>query len=264
MIDIDPGKQEGPRPERARSSPHPAFGLATAIQKARLIHEAEQTAPVPFPVAVKHLGFSGPTAPALRTLAALKTYGIMVEEAGHLRFTPDGLVVVMHQEGEQEVLARMAQRPEAFRQILTRYPERLPSDQALKATLVHDYRVSDSTADTIVSSFRETMSLVKELGAVIAAMAQAAPGPAASHVSMEAAPPKDETPLPPAVAAGPPATAYTAYVASAGLLHIWSLGKGVFVEVRANRALTSAQFGLLKKYVELAEQAAALPEPQAT
>jgi hypothetical protein len=246
MVDIEAGRHE-PRPERTRSTSHPAFGLATAIQKARLIHQAEQTAPVPFVVAVKHLGFSGPTGPALRALAALKMFGIMTEEAGHYRLTNEGLAVLTQQEGARDALGQMALRPEVFRQILAKYPEQLPSNQSLKATLVRDFRLTEATADTIIVALHETLDFVR--GSAASSMSNGTPHSDASvHEVAGAEPPAPSTPAAGSAASSPG-------MATTGSLHVWSLGGGAFVELRSNRALSCAQFGLLKRYVELAEQA---------
>lgn len=226
-------------PKRGARPNHPAFGLATAIQKARMIFEKEHTAPVPAEVAVKHIGFQGSTGPALRSLAALKTYGLMSEQGGDYRFTQDGLSVVTHADDEREVVARMATKPDIFQKILAKYPDRLPSDQTLKAWLVKELTFMPPAADTVIVALRETLEIANQHGGGYNTVMQAAPAPhAAAHASSTHS----------AGHASPP-------VRSTGVLHVWSLGKGVTVELRANKALDSTQFGLLKKYVELAELA---------
>jgi hypothetical protein len=255
MVDIEPGKE--PRPERARSVTPPVFGLATAIQKARLIHRAEQTAPVPFVIAVKHMGFSGPTGPALRALAALKAFGIMTEEAGQYCFTSEGLAVLTQHEGEREAAAQMAMKPEVFRQILGRYPERLPSDPSLKVTLVRDFRLTEAAADTVIAALHETLDFVRDHDGRAADLPQPIAPP--STVAPVGAPPTATG----SRAAGP-APSRNATATSGGTLHVWSLGAGAFVELHANRALTPAQFALLKRYIELAELAETNPSLRPT
>jgi hypothetical protein len=205
-----------------------------------MIFDKEHTAPVPAEVAVKHIGFQGSTGPALRSLAALQTFGLMTEQGGDYRFTQDGLSIVTHAEDEREVVARMAAKPDIFQRILAKYPDRLPSDQTLKAWLVKELTFMPPAADTVIVALRETLEVSKQPGGGHSTAMQAAPAPnAAAHASSthsagHGAPPTNPT---------------------GNVLHVWSLGKGVTVEVRANKALDSAQFGLLKKYVELAELA---------
>jgi len=43
------------------------------------------------------------------------------------------------------------------------------------------------------------------------------------------------------------------------LLHVWSLGEGVTVELRASAPLGVEHFDLLEEYVKLAKRAAATP-----
>ena len=219
------------RRSRPRSPTYPVFGLSTAIENAVKIYEQEGSVPVPTEALLRDLGFSGPTAPALRTLATMITYGLFVEEGSEYRLTEDALAVITHSEDDmvrQEAVARLCDRPEIFQQLKKKYPEGLPSDRTVKIVLAKEWGLGDAAADSVLAAFRQTMDLAKQGYA-------AGDRPAV-------------TPRPAPVAPNRPAV-------MSSLLHVWSLGEGVTVELRSSAPLGTPHFDLLEEYVKLAKRA---------
>jgi hypothetical protein len=221
------------RRARPRSPSYPVFGLVTAIQNAVKIYEQEGSVPVPTEALLRDLGFSGPTAPALRTLATMITYGLFVEEGGEYRLTDDALAVIKLSEDDsvrQEAIARLCERPEIFQRLKKKYPEGLPSDRTVKIVLAKEWGLGDPAADSVLAAFRQTMDLAQQ------------GYPAGDRPAL--------TPKPAPVVALRP-------VVTRSLFHVWSLGEGVTVELRSNAPLGVEHFDLLEEYVKLAKRAAA-------
>jgi hypothetical protein len=223
--------EEASRRPRSRGPTYPVFGLVTAIQNAAKIYEQEGSVPVPTEALLRDLGFSGPTAPALRTLATLITYGLFVEEGNEYRLTEDALAVITLADDDvarQEAVARMCDRPEIFQQLKRKYPDGLPSERTVKIVLAKEWGLGEAAADSVLAAFRQTMDL-----------AQHGHAPGERPVV---------TPRPAAVAPLRPATNL--------MLHVWSLGEGVTVELRSSAPLRIEHFDLLEEYVKLAKRAA--------
>jgi len=253
------GSDDTSKRSRLRSPNYPVLGLPMAIQNACKIYQQEGNVPVPSEALLRDLGFSGPTAPALRTVAALKTYGLLVEQGGEYRLTDDALQVMQLGEGDPERQAsilRLCDRPEIFQQLKKKYPEGLPSDRTIKIVLVKEWGFSDAAADGVLAAFRQTMAFVKQVtGAPDDKSAADRSVEVMSSLTLPVVRSNGGlafTPPAPPVAPSRPS-------AAAALVHVWSLGGGVTVELRSNAPLASEHFELLSEYVKLARRAALGP-----
>src|SRR6266542_3244685 len=249
------GSDETSKRPRLRSPNYPVVGLPVAIQNACKIYQQEGNVPVPSEALLRDLGFSGPTAPALRTVAALKIYGLLVEQGGEYRLTDDALHVIQLAEGDPErqaAIVRLSDRPEIFQQLKKKYPEGLPSDRTIKIVLVKEWGCSEAAADGVLAAFRQTMTLVKH---VTGAPDDKWTSERAADVMTSLPPPVVRSSALPFTPPAPPVSP-TRPPPPGALVHVWSLGAGVTVELRSNAPLESEHFDLLPEYVKLARRAA--------
>ena len=69
---------------RHRSPNYPAIGLRAAIEKVRLLYDADKRAGAPVDAALRHMGFSTKHGQALAVLSAVKKYGLVEESSGRI------------------------------------------------------------------------------------------------------------------------------------------------------------------------------------
>lgn len=173
--------------ERQRSPSYPALSLDEAIDSIAKLHKAVRTNVVPRETAAKDMGYSGLTGRSLTVLAALAQYGL-VEKAGKgdIKVTRRA-VEILHpvEPGHRvEAIKEAANAPTLFRDIRERFPDGIPSANALRSYLIQrDFQ--DAAIGSAISAFLETNAFVEK--------------EAESERSSEAQPSDDEVPQPPKV-----------------------------------------------------------------
>jgi hypothetical protein len=248
--------QQTEKQKRSRSPAYPSDGLETCMRWARRIYEAEKRSATSTTLAAKHMGYSSLSGPVRTGLSAMKKFGLLIEDGSErVRITDDAYKLFLTpDEGVRlSILRSMAQKPEIIRELLVEHKDGLPSDDSLRFKLVTERGFGEEAAGTLIKALHETVRVAKlDPG-------EYNPG------EMEQAAPKDAPSGPPPAwqAAGTPAGngapkgghgSPTPPLAGAAL-HVWSLGNGVTVELRANQPLQAKHFKRLSKYVELAAEA---------
>ena len=94
--------QKGIKKIRVRSPNYPAFSLAEAIEKARILFEKDGKAGAHKSVVLEHLGYTSEHGASLRAISALKTYGLISEEDSHIKLTDDALNVILYPNNEEK------------------------------------------------------------------------------------------------------------------------------------------------------------------
>src|SRR5260370_8401464 len=91
-------KEKGTKRKVHRSPNYPSMGLKEALEKARLIYDAEKRSFGSPEVLRADMGYTASTGPAGRALSALKQYGLLDEKDGHYRIsdTPSALLNPSH------------------------------------------------------------------------------------------------------------------------------------------------------------------------
>lgn len=148
---------------RTRSPNYPVISLEDAIGKLRSIYDKLQQYPASREVLVKAMGYSGLTGTSAPIVSALAKYGLL-EGYGETRKVSDlGRDLILHRQGDPEYAAALqeaAVRPAFFQDLNQLYPNGLPSDHLLRATLVK--RGFNARAiDGAVRAYRETTEFVK-------------------------------------------------------------------------------------------------------
>jgi hypothetical protein len=241
--------------KRWRNPEYPSIGLRTAVQLARKIWEKEKRNQMSVEVGFKHMGFASRSGPTLRAVAALKKFGLLVQPSlGRVQLSDEGVQVIVRPTEDAlrlEVLQRMAQRPEIFRELLRRFTDGLPSDQNLRTELVAGLHFSDEAAATLIAVLKETMEFValREPQAE-----QRAPAVGDHPRGLSEGPDKGSDSEFPAhsLRDREPASHRTA---SDMMLQIATRRRGCVAEFRTNRPLTAAQYELVRQFLALAEEA---------
>src|SRR5258708_5529792 len=123
------GSEDMPAARRGRSPEYPIFGLATAVQKARMFDRVFRRHPAARDDALGAMDY-GVSGSGIRAIAALLHFGIFQEEgrsdARTFQLSPLGLVLTGLPEDDLEHLAarrHAARNPRIYGAMLDRWPE---------------------------------------------------------------------------------------------------------------------------------------------
>ena len=148
---------------KTRSPNYPAIALPEAISRTRKIFDSQQRYPASRDVLVKLMGYGSLNGASKTVLSALSKYGLLEGRGEELRVSELGQDIVLHRKGDSEYSAALKEAafaPAFFRELHDQYPSGLPSDHAVRATLIK--RGFNSKAiDTAVRAFRETIDFME-------------------------------------------------------------------------------------------------------
>lgn len=242
------------RSNRVRSPAYPSVPLGEAIERARALYEREKRALVPLSVAMGHWGYGESSSAGARMIAALKQFGLLEDMgsggARKVRLTDLAIRILLDQRQDQRAAAvqEAALRPKLYSDLWTRYEGHMPSDENLKSYLMIERNFNDGSVSSVVSDYRTTIEyagLLSDAGGDSESVASTS----ATSVSQPS---------------GAPAQSKQKSSEEASLKfemscrQVWTLAPGVMVELRSSKPLTSRHYDILKKYVDLASEAASL------
>src|SRR6267154_1956827 len=145
---------------RQRSPNYPAIGLKAAIEKVRLLYDADKRAGAPIDAALKRMGFSTKHGQALAVLSALKKFGLVDESSG--RIVPTQRTVDLLNFPDQDARKIRAIRdaalsPEIYRELYEQYKSTgIPSEETLRAELIADKHFNPNAVEDFIRDFKDT------------------------------------------------------------------------------------------------------------
>jgi hypothetical protein len=152
--------QEKIKKIRVRSPNYPAFPLEEAINKAHILWDKDGKVGAHRTVVYKHLGYISESGASLRTVSALKIYGLISDKKEHINLTEKALNVILYPVNDaihKEALIELALKPKIFRDLYEQYGGSFPSDTALKAELIQKYNFNPHSVNDFINTFRDTM-----------------------------------------------------------------------------------------------------------
>lgn len=147
---------------KTRSPNYPAIGLEDAVQRLKRIYETQRRYPATREILVKLMGYGTLNGASAAVVSALSKYGLLEGQGDKLRVSEMGQDIVLHRKGDQEygeALKAAALMPAFFRELRDQYPEGLPSEHALRATLIKR-GFNPKAIDSAVRAFRDTAAFV--------------------------------------------------------------------------------------------------------
>lgn len=143
---------------RARSPQYPSLSLPQAIDLVAKLHKSNRTSVINRETAAKDMGYSGLTGRSLTVLAALAQFGL-IEKAGKgdIKVTRRA-VDVLHSVDESdraEAIQEAAFAPSLFQQLRDRFPEGVPSQNALRSYLIQ-MEFGDVAIGPAINAYLET------------------------------------------------------------------------------------------------------------
>jgi hypothetical protein len=146
-----------------RSPSYPVFGLKEAIEKAKLVYDAEKRSTTTAEVIASHLGYSQANGPGGRAVSALRQFGLIEENAGKYRVSDLGYTLIHYDKNSTEwqgAVAKAARRPTLFKELTEAYHDGLPSDATLRNDLLKKGFNPGSIPD-VISILKSSLSLAE-------------------------------------------------------------------------------------------------------
>lgn len=152
-----------------RSPSYPDIDLREAIEKAQVLWERENRNLAPVTTIQEHWGYKPNTGPGVRAVAALKKFGLLVDEGRgddrRARLTDLGMSIVLDEReastDRSEAIREAALFPPIHSSLWEEYEGNLPSDNTLRFVLQRDLRFSPTGADALIREFRSTIEFAK-------------------------------------------------------------------------------------------------------
>ena len=148
-----------------RSPNYPAISLEDAIGKSKVVYDREKRAATAASVILKHLGYREERGGlGGRVFSALRQYGLLEDKGGNYRISDLAFNLLHLSEDSPErqaALREAAQKPNIFREILSLYPDGLPSNETLKNFLLSKKGFNPDSVDRFVRVFRGTIELAE-------------------------------------------------------------------------------------------------------
>lgn len=143
---------------RARSPQYPSLSLPQAIDLVAKLHKSNRTSVISRETAAKDMGYAGLTGRSLTVLAALAQFGL-IEKAGKgdVKVTRRA-VDILHSVDESdrsEAILEAAFAPSLFQQLQERFPEGVPSQNALRSYLIQ-MEFGDVAIGPAINAYLET------------------------------------------------------------------------------------------------------------
>lgn len=149
---------------RIRSPNYPQLSLPEAINRAKLIHAAENHLAAPKDVIAKHLGYNGLNGAALTAISALGKYGLIEEANGDkVKVSALALSILYPKSPEEKntAIEEAALKPALYAEIHNEWDGHRPSDENLRSYLIRRNFATEAI-DRVIKSYRETIDLVTQ------------------------------------------------------------------------------------------------------
>jgi hypothetical protein len=149
-----------------RSPRYPAIGLPEAIKGVRSVHAKDHLNKVSQEVVAQRMGSSSLNGRALSRISALRKYGLLSGTGDDLQVSQDALIIIADPVGSPErraAITRAAHRPTLFAKLFKRYPDNVPSDDALRSYLMKEGFTSKGIGKA-AKAFLDTVDLVTREG----------------------------------------------------------------------------------------------------
>ncbi|MBU6357915.1 MAG: hypothetical protein KJS79_14465 [Rhodospirillales bacterium] len=142
---------------RIRSPNYPSVSLKQAIVLIEKIHKANRTNVISREVAAEAMGYSGLTGRSLKIIASLIQFGLLAKAgSGDVKVTPTAVDILHGDENDRlAAIKKAGLSPQLFRDIHERFPEGIPSQNAIRSYLVKQ-EFADVAIGPAITAFIET------------------------------------------------------------------------------------------------------------
>ena len=145
-----------------RSPRYPRLNLTKAVDLVERLYKGAHQSRVDVDTAARVIGYSNSSSGAAAgSIGALRQFGLVDGLRGDLQVSDLAMRIIqpMHEQERLEAMREAAARPEIFGSILGQFNGELPrSDEPIKAFLVRQQGFSQSGAEDVIATLRETVA----------------------------------------------------------------------------------------------------------
>lgn len=161
--------------KRERSPEYPAFDLEEAVNKARLLYQAERRNAAPMNAILKHWDYSPKSGAGIRAVSTLEKFGLAVSEGSgdnrKVRLSENAFNILVDERPDSldrlRLLQEAALKPTAHAELREKYPKDLPSEDTLRFEL-RKRGFSEGASKDLIEEYRDTLAFAKlEQGAIL-------------------------------------------------------------------------------------------------
>lgn len=145
--------------ERQRSPSYPSLSLEQAIEMVGKIHKVNRTNVISRETAARDMGYAGLTGRSMTVLGSLAQYGLMEKAGkGDVKVTRRAVEILhpVEEAHRAEAIVEAAQTPALFKTLHERFPDGVPSENALKSFMVQN-DFNDVAIGPAIAAFLETI-----------------------------------------------------------------------------------------------------------
>lgn len=149
---------------RQRSPNYPNLSLPDAVARVRRVFDQDRRAPLDREVVAKHMGYSGLSGASDKTIGSIMQYGLL-ERVGKGEIRVAQLAVdIFHPDSpldRSKAISQAALTPPLFRALRERFPQGIPSADALRSYLVRQ-NFLDRAISPVISAYTETCQFLEQ------------------------------------------------------------------------------------------------------
>jgi hypothetical protein len=153
------------RRHRPRSPSYPSIPLDVAISRARVLYEHEGRHAAPIAQIAQHWGYSPKSSGGTSTIAALKKFGLLVDEGNaarrHAELTPLALTILIDERNRDQAIRDAALMPPIHRELWQKYGPLLPSDGTIRSYLLLERDFTENGVKEFIPVFRRTVDFAQ-------------------------------------------------------------------------------------------------------
>lgn len=152
--------------KKSRSPRYPQMSLQDAIGRIKMVYEKEHTHKADREVIATDMGYAGLNGASAAVIASLRQYGLLERAGDAMKVSEDATAILELPVGDPErsaAIQRVAFAPQLFAELNEAFGSTLPSNENLRLHLVKR-GFNRNAANTLIRTYRDTLSLVKEEG----------------------------------------------------------------------------------------------------
>lgn len=157
------------KPPKSRSPNYPGIDLGAALARAEQLYTAQRDHPGPVDVILSHWGYAHNSGGGLVAVAALKKFGLLMEEGKGKertgRLTDLALSIIQDQRPNSPekaaLIKQAALQPAIHREVWERYQGNLPEDPHLLYYLQRERGFTEHGAKGFLTQFRKTIAFAQ-------------------------------------------------------------------------------------------------------
>ncbi len=172
-MEITPKEQTGQvvddKIAKPRSANFPAISLEKCLRLANNLRGKYQRNMIPWPIAIKALGYSLKSSAGLQATASMRYYGLIdVQGLGinkKMKLSDSAYNILIDTRADSSERDRLirdaALTPPIFQKLVEQFPETIPDSDLLGHELKITYKIIESSVDDFIKVFTETMTFAK-------------------------------------------------------------------------------------------------------